>query len=66
MAYVQVTGPDGGKITVTPEFLGAIVTEISCQFSKLSLLEIAAYSRALKMTPVQIINLVRGIKTCRA
>lgn len=65
MAYVQVTAPDGGKITVTPEFLGSIVSEISAQFSKLSIIEMAAYARALNMTPVQIIGFVRGIKTCR-
>lgn len=66
MALVQVTAPDGSRITITPEFLGAIVTEISEQASKLSFLELVAYAGALKMTPAQIIGLVRGVKQCRS
>ena len=65
MPWVKVTAPDGSEIEVTPAFLGSIVNEISAQFSKLSILEMAAYASALKMTPVQIINLVRGVKQCR-
>ncbi len=65
MAWVKVAVPGGSEITVTPELLSTIVAAISCQFHKLTLPEIAAYSRALKMTPAQIINLVRGVQQCQ-
>lgn len=65
MAWVRVTAPDGREIEVTPEFLEAVVTEISCQFKKLSLTEMSAYARAFKMSPVQIIKIAQEVQRCR-